>query len=207
MLHQEVAVSKSSQGHQSTGPGLSIKSPKYYNGQVPGSQTCASAAGGAQRDQQKILNDIMNMAVQREQKSGSAATSYAAKQVVMATTGQAQGTSSGGHQIKKIRISSTQQSQNGRMSGQSNQSAPNHHKSSGLKRGDSNHSRGSHSGAIHQVIRSSGTGKAQSREKDHARQTQLFNQTMKLKDTGNRGGTNGGILSLLNELGEGQDKN
>ena len=97
MLHQEVAVSKSSQGHQSTGPGLSIKSPKYYNGQVPGSQTCASAAGGAQRDQQKILNDIMNMAVQREQKSGSAATSYAAKQVVMATTGQAQGTSSGGH--------------------------------------------------------------------------------------------------------------
>ena len=125
----------------------------------------------------------------------------------MAATGQAQGSSSGGHQIKKIRISSTQQSQNGRMSGQSNQSAPNHHKSSGLKRGDSNHSRGSHSGAIHQVIRSSGTGQVKNRDKDHSRQAQLFNQTMKLKDTGSRGGNAGGILSLLNELGEGQDKN
>ena len=30
---------------------------------------------------------------------------------------------------------------------------------------------------------------------------------MKLKDTSNRGANNGGILSLLNELGEGQDKN
>jgi len=48
----------------------------------------------------------MNMAMQREQKSGSATTSYGVKQVAM--TAPAGQTSAGGHQIKKIRISSTQ---------------------------------------------------------------------------------------------------
>lgn len=67
--------------------------------------------------------------------------------MVMATMA---GQGAGGHQIKKIRIASSNPGQNGRMSGQSNQSAPNHHKSTGMKRGDSNQSRGSHSGpAIH----------------------------------------------------------
>ena len=69
-------MSKSSQGYQQIGPGgsLSINSPKYY--QPTSSQQPPS--GGA-RDHQKILNDIMNLAVQREQKSGSAATTYASK--------------------------------------------------------------------------------------------------------------------------------
>ena len=173
-MHQEGGVSKSSQGHQSMGSGgLTINSPKYAaNGQQINVANIA-ANSAASRDQQKILNDIMNMSsMQREQKSGSAATSYNTKQVTMASSGNS-GSGSNGHQIKKIRISSTQQSTNGRISGQSNQSAPNNHKSSGLKRGDSNHSRGSHSSAIHQVIRTSTSGANKSR--DQARQAQLFN--------------------------------
>ena len=120
-MHQEgVAISKSSQGHVSMGPGvggLTINSPKYNTGS---GQTGPSASGqGSTRDQQKILNDIMNMSsMHREQKSGSAATSYATKQVQMTSSGGPT-TGSNGHQIKKIRISTTQQS-NGRISGQSN---------------------------------------------------------------------------------------
>ena len=120
-MHQEgVAVSKSSQGHVSMGPGvvggLTINSPKYNTGS---GQTGPNTSGqGSTRDQQKILNDIMNMSsMQREQKSGSAATSYATKQVQMTSSG-GPAAGSNGHQIKKIRIS-TQQS-NGRHSGQSN---------------------------------------------------------------------------------------
>ena len=96
------------------------------------------------------------------------------------------------------------------MSGQSNQSAPNNHKSSNLKRGDSNHSRGSHSSAMHQNIRTgtSGSGK-QGSSREQNRQNQYFNQTMKLKDTGSRGGAaaanTDGILSLLGDLGTGHD--
>ena len=118
IMHQEGAISKSSQGHVSMGPGvvggLTINSPKYNTGS---GQTGPSTSGqGSTRDQQKILNDIMNMSsMQREQKSGSAATSYATKQVHMTSSGGPT-TGSNGHQIKKIRISTTQQS-NGRISG------------------------------------------------------------------------------------------
>lgn len=53
--------------------GLTINSPKYGGQQV--------TTAGSTRDHQKILSEIMNMTnIQREQKSGSAATSYAVKQ-------------------------------------------------------------------------------------------------------------------------------
>ena len=60
--------------------GLTINSPKYAaNGQQINVANIA-ANSAASRDQQKILNDIMNMSsMQREQKSGSAATSYNTK--------------------------------------------------------------------------------------------------------------------------------
>ena len=88
-------MSKSSQGHQTIGP--TINSPKYQSGGVG-----ATMQPGSTREHQKILHDIMNMsATQREQKSGSAATSYAtSKPVVQMTMSAGVGgssTSGGGH--------------------------------------------------------------------------------------------------------------
>lgn len=55
------------------------------------------------------------------------------------------------------------------------------------------------------MIRTSASGATKSR--DQARQAQLFNQTMKLKDSNARAGTSGGggILSLLGDLGTNTD--
>jgi len=127
-MHQEGAISKSSQGHQSMGQvvnSLTINSPKYVGGQHASGSTGTNPT--STRDQQKILlNDIMNMSsVQREQKSGSAATSYATKQQIHHITASSSGNNAGsganGHQIKKIRISgSNQQNNTGRISGRSN---------------------------------------------------------------------------------------
>ena len=92
--------------HSSGGSVLTIKSPKYGGHETTGGTTKDS-------NHQKILNDMINMSqMQREHKSGSAATTYQKHSIILH-----QGGNSGDKPtIKKIRgISSS--NQNGRISG------------------------------------------------------------------------------------------